>query len=364
LKLKKLNKIKISLPFTLFETGFILGALILFLICIISIIASTFIIEVLAIQNCIRKTERDVVSRASIHKSGIGSSYITTTTDNNKLFSDNLITTIFIEPDRDKNYKNQQIKNNNIINEDLLTKNYRNSNLEEVPSSPTKPDHELEMELNDEYYISERYEISKLSNKVFHKFTYYLVTSVLIGYLYIGVTANGIIVGNTLVKILPQTFNFEFNENYYTYIVLVFYLLAIFNSLNDISKLKAFGMITMVCRVVIILLIFGLCFYSMAEYGVSKIEEIPVFNFSNITIMIGNSLFFFMSHHSIPGMVENFYPQKNLIKLLILGYFCSLVVMILYGAVSLLAFSRVKDCDCSNFPCAIQVNYHIVILFD
>ena len=36
------------------------------LVCIISIIASTFIIEVLAIQNCIRKNEKEIVSRASI----------------------------------------------------------------------------------------------------------------------------------------------------------------------------------------------------------------------------------------------------------------------------------------------------------
>lgn len=60
-------------------------------------------------------------------------------------------------------------------------------------------------------------------------------------------------------------------------------------------------------------------------------------------------------------MVENFYPQKNLIKLLIFGYLCSLFVMILYGAASLIAFSHVTDCDCSNFPCAIQVKINFKI---
>lgn len=354
------------MPFSLFETGFILGTLILVLICIISIIASTFIIEVLAIQNCIRKTERDIVFRASVISRRISSSYDTIKPDdkgfsepfdknpkNTPIFSqlESSQTISFYNKDcENSNNGNVKVGKTNFLKEDMLKQNFGNSELEK----PTNPG--LEEELNDEYYISERYEISKLSNKIFNKFTYFFVTFVLVGYLYIGVTANGIIVGNTLVKILPQTFDFDFDESYYTYIVLVFYFLAILISLNNINKLKAFGMLIMVCRVIIILMIFAMCFYTMAEYGISKIEEIPVFNFSNITIMIGNSLFFFMSHHSIPGMVENFYPQKNLIKLLIFGYFCSLVVMILYGAASLFAFARVTDCDCSNFPCAIQVN--------
>lgn len=352
------------LPFSLFETGFILGTLILVLICIISIIASTLIIEVLAIQNCIRKSERDVVFRASVISRRLSSSY-NTIKPHDKLFSEPFDknpknTPIYSEPDSSKtaflytkdfeseNGINQKNNKNKILNEDLINKDVVKSVLDDIPVG-------LEAELNDEFYISERYEISKLSNKIFNKFTYFLVTFVLVGYLYIGVTANGIIVGNTLVKILPQTFDFDFDESYYTYIVLVFYFFAILISLNNINKLKAFGMLIMVCRVIIILLIFSMCFYTMAEYGPSNFQEIPIFNFSNITIMIGNSLFFFMSHHSIPGMVENFYPQKNLIKLLFLGYFCSVMVMILYGGVSLLAFSKFTDCDCSNYPCAIQV---------
>ena len=59
----------------------------------------------------------------------------------------------------------------------------------------------------------------------------------------------------------------------------------------------------------------------MIKYGTAKISEVKTFDISNITVMIGNSLFVFMSHHSIPGMVEGFSPQKNLMTLLIIGYF-------------------------------------------
>jgi len=63
----------------------------------------------------------------------------------------------------------------------------------------------------------------------------------------------------------------------------------------------------MILRVIVILIIFSLCFTSMAKNGVSKKENIPF-------------------------------------------------VMILYGGSALIAFSQFKNCDCQDeFPCAIQV---------
>jgi hypothetical protein len=75
--------------------------------------------------------------------------------------------------------------------------------------------------------------------------------------------------------------------------------------------------------------------------------------------MIGNSLFVFMSHHSIPGMVENFTPQRRLIKLLIVGYFFSLIFIVLYSYVGLFAFSDPSfSCDKNApFPIAIQSTF-------
>lgn len=213
-----------------------------------------------------------------------------------------------------------------------------------------------ESELNDEYYISERFEISKLANKIFNKFAYFSITFVLMGYLYISLTSNGIIVGNSLLKVIPKSFDIELDDVWYNYFVLGFFFIVLLVSLNNINKLKSFGIFIIGMRVIIILLIFSLNFHTMGKYGIADIKEIPLFNFSNITIMIGNSLFFFMSHHSIPGMVEKFYPQKHLIKYMTVAYFCSFIFMVLYGGVSIFAFAKVRDCDCSKFPCAIQVN--------
>ena len=112
-------------------------------------------------------------------------------------------------------------------------------------------------------------------------------------------------------------------------------------------------------RFVIIFLIMGCCFYSIGKYGAAKFKDIPKFDISNITVMIGNSLFVFMSHHSIPGMVENFTPQRRLIKLLIIGYIFSLIFIVSYSYVGLFAFSKPElSCDKDDpFPIAIQSTF-------
>ena len=148
-------------------------------------------------------------------------------------------------------------------------------------------------------------------------------------------------------------------EYSYYIIVICFFFITITIALNNIKHLKKFSMFIMIMRFVIIFLIMGCCFYSMGKYGVAEFKDIPKFDLSNITVMIGNSLFVFMSHHSIPGMVENFTPQKRLIKLLIIGYIFSLIFIVLYSYIGLFAFSNPNyKCDKnSEFPIAIQSTF-------
>ena len=210
-------------------------------------------------------------------------------------------------------------------------------------------------EEQDSFYIFKRYEISKLACKAFNKPLYFSCVMVIICYLYIGLTSNSVIAGNSLKFVISKTFDVELPQYSYYIIVGIFYLCILLMSMSNINNLKKLSMFIMVCRFLLIFLVMGCCVYSIVNYGTAKYEDLPKADFKNITIMIGNSLFFFMSHHSIPGMVENFKPQKNLIKLLIIGYSFSLGIMLVYGYLSLLAFAQYKNCDMNQFPCAIQV---------
>ena len=213
-------------------------------------------------------------------------------------------------------------------------------------------------EKDDNFYIFRRYEISKLSGKVYGKPVYYFVVAVMVSYLYIGVTSNGIIAGNSLSVIIGKSLGDKLPDYGYHIIVSSFYFISLIIALNNINKLKQLSIFIVACRFIIIFIVIGSCIYSIVKFGAAKISEIPQFETPNITIMIGNSLFFFMSHHSMPGMVENFTPQKNLIKLLVISYISSLIIMLTFGYLALFAFGQYKnqaDCDYNKFPCAIQV---------
>ena len=340
-----------TIPFPMYEVGIILGTIILACTCFVSVIACTFIIEALALKNAILKQENAILDKAiqeeeQEHKdSG----------DNDKEEKDEKE-----EKDKDRpTFLSKQSLASNIDDIQFDKDHKKNLIPDDRESELIIGDvNEDILERSNTLYIYKRFEISKLS-KALPKIGYYFVTLTIICYLYIGVTSNGIIAGNNLKDIIGITFGIEMPDSSYYIIVLCFFCITIIIALNNIKHLKKFSMFIMIMRFVIIFLIMGSCFYSMGKYGVALMKDVPKFDLSNITVMIGNSLFVFMSHHSIPGMVENFTPQKRLVKLLIIGYIFSLIFIVLYAYVGLFAFSNPEfSCDKNHeFPIAIQSTF-------
>jgi amino acid permease len=339
-----------TIPFPMHEVGIILGTIILAITCFISVIACTFIIESLALKNSILKRENTILNRAI---------------EEGKGKSDNEEHEKIEDKDKDRpTFLSKEILVSNIDvdekKEDLINKiNDERISEEKGKIFPIENDlDDILDEKNDTFYIYKRFEISKLS-KALPKPGYFFVVITIIFYLYVGVTSNGIIAGNNLKDIIGKTFDIDMPDYSYQLIVICFFMITIIIALNNIKHLKKFSMFIMVMRFVIIFLIMGCCFYAMGKYGAAKFSNIPKFDISNITVMIGNSLFVFMSHHSIPGMVENFTPQRRLIKLLIIGYIFSLIFIVAYSYVGLFAFVDPSyKCDKDgDFPIAIQSTF-------
>ena len=342
-----------TIPFPMHEVGIILGTIILAITCFISVIACTFIIEALALKNSILKQENIILDKAIAEEKQ----------ENNDSFDKN-------EKDKDKDKDKDRptflSKTSLASNIDEIKQVEKNDIIKEENQEEQEKDRDVIddmlgddlLERSNTFYISKRFEISKLS-KALPKVGYFFVVITIICYLYVGVTSNGIIAGNNLKDIIGRTLGIDMPDYSYYIIVVCFFFITITIALNNIKHLKKFSMFIMVMRFVIIFLIMGCCFYSMGKYGVAEFKDIPKFDLSNITVMIGNSLFVFMSHHSIPGMVENFTPQKRLIKLLIIGYIFSLIFIVLYSYIGLFAFSNPNyKCDKNaEFPIAIQSTF-------
>ena len=321
--------------------------------------ACTFIIEALALKNSLVKRENIILNKA-----------IKANELDKKIIKDDKKENDKENEDKDKDRPTflskesltltlEEKKGNHNENEIIEEEKILEENISEEKKGLLRIENENILdEKNDNFYIAKRFEISKLS-KALSKPGYFFVVITIICYLYVGVTSNGIIAGNNLKDIIGKTFDTELPDYSYYIIVSCFFIITITIALNNIKHLKKFSMFIMVMRFVIIFLIIGCCFYSMVKYGIAKFSDIPKFDISNITVMIGNSLFVFMSHHSIPGMVENFTPQRRLIKLLIVGYFFSLIFIVLYSYVGLFAFSDPSfSCDKNApFPIAIQSTF-------
>lgn len=218
-------------------------------------------------------------------------------------------------------------------------------------------------ESKDNYYISKRFEVANIGYRNM-PFGFYIMLSLDIClYLYIGLTSNTVIASTSLSNIFSIMIygnTTALAKEYYQLIACIFILIVLFLSLGNIASLRKFTIIIMVCRFAVIFLILGCCIYSIINNGASSFSDIPKFRVENITIMLGNSIFFFMIHHSIPGIVDSFKPQRKLMSLLFVGFLISLIVMITYGFISLIAFSKFTNCDNNNFPCAIQVKHLLI----
>ena len=348
-----------TIPFPMHEVGIFLGTIILSITCFISVVACTFIIESLALKNAILKQENSILEKAILENEQEekdlldieekGEEQKEEKKDEEKIIKDKdrptFISKTSLASNIDDIQKNQKDeKKDLLIQDDQLIKG-------------NVPDEDI-IERSNTLYIYKRFEISKLSEAL-PKAGYYFVVLTIIFYLYVGVTSNGIIAGNNLKDIIGRTIGIEMPGYSYYLIVVCFFIITIIIALNNIKHLKKFSMFIMVMRFVIIFLILGSCFYSMGKFGAAKFSNIPKFDISNITVMIGNSLFVFMSHHSIPGMVENFTPQKRLVKLLIIGYIFSLIFIVVYSYVGLFAFADpTYSCDKDHdFPIAIQSTF-------
>ena len=158
-----------TIPFPMHECGIILGTIILGLTCFVSVIACTFIIEALAMKNSIRKKESGILKFAIDSES---------------------------ENEEEKLKENLNPNNNDNNNE----------NNNDISGVTHFKESILDEELNDDFYIKKRYEISKLA-KLLPKPLYFFVVLTMIFYLYVGVTSNSIIAGNNLKDIIGKTFN-------------------------------------------------------------------------------------------------------------------------------------------------------------
>lgn len=93
----------------------------------------------------------------------------------------------------------------------------------------------------------------------------------------------------------------------YYFGMIVFGGISIVFSMGNIENTFYLQVTTTVLRFLSIFLMIGTSFVSMFVYGISSASSIHYFNFGYISVLFGNSVFTFLSHHSVSGIV---YPVR------------------------------------------------------
>ena len=218
-----------------------------------------------------------------------------------------------------------------------------------------------EEHLNDDedpYFVKKRFEITSIALKHSNVFMKVAILLVFVVFLNISQINLFVISGNAVVNTLARSFftsSHEVPSYLYILIVFIFWFVSTLLSLNDLKFLSKFSIGITFIRFIFFFVILGMTLYTIINYGVSSVDEIPMVDHSYLANMIGNSIFSFMIHHSLPGIFEAFPDQKRFIKVLGVSFIIFTTITLGFAIFALITFAKYKVCTLEDFPSAIYV---------
>jgi len=128
--------------------------------------------------------------------------------------------------------------------------------------------------------------------------------------------------------------------------------LALSFSFGDIENAKTLQIFTSIFRVVFVILIYFGMGIDMAKDGLHKAPLLDWAEQSrHLATVFGNTVFVFIYHHSIPGIVYPIRPQSSTTKMFALSHILGASLLFIEGQMAFYAFSSYPN-DCKeSIPC-------------
>lgn len=171
------------------------------------------------------------------------------------------------------------------------------------------------------YYIREKLELGKIADTFCAGWIKACIMVILVIYMYGAMCTKYASGAESFVQAVSFTLYHNPNEwsnlwptfdPYYLGII-IFATLSLMFSFGNIENSKTLQIVTSVCRFVVIVFLYSGSIYYLAADGV---DAAPVFNFSeqitHIANVFGGTVFVFIFHHSISGIVYPIRPQTQI----------------------------------------------------
>lgn len=223
------------------------------------------------------------------------------------------------------------------------------------------------------YYIREKVELGRMVERFCAPWIKIFVMVVLVIYMYGAMClkyASGAASFVTAISYMiyndPDEWKKEFPFDPYYLGILIFGSLSLFFCFGNIENSKYLQLFTGVFRLVVIV-----CLYSASSYYLitDGVHASPVFDWkeqlSHIANVFGGTVFVFIFHHSISGIIFPIRPQKDIrpmffyshiIGTVLLGVEVKLDIFSQFslGILAYLAFSGLSnECNGKKYPCKI-----------
>ena len=145
--------------------------------------------------------------------------------------------------------------------------------------------------------------------------------------------------------------------NAYYYGIAVFATLCIMFSFGDIENSKNLQVFSVIMRFVVIAMMYiGTVFYLVKDGS----ETQPVFNWQtqlkSLATVFGNTVFIFIYHHSVPGIIYPIRPQSKIKQMFLIANIVGALLLFAEAQLAWTAFSGLPNkCDAEPavFPCAV-----------
>ena len=148
-----------------------------------------------------------------------------------------------------------------------------------------------------------------------------------------------------------------FMDPYYIGIA-IFMVLSVMFSLGNIENSKGLQVVSVFLRFFAIGLMIATSIYALIRFGSTRFEDIVWFDASNIDNLFGSTLFIFICHHSISGIISPVRPQRHVKYMFPTSFVLGGACLFIQAVLATFAFgNKSLPTDKNEFPSYIQVSF-------
>lgn len=213
------------------------------------------------------------------------------------------------------------------------------------------------------YYIREKLEIGRLLDTFCARWIKVSMMIILVIYMYGAMCLKYASGAESFVQAVSFTLYNDANawtnkwpgfDPYYLGII-IFGTLSLMFSFGNIENSKTLQIVTSVCRLVVITFMYGGTIYYLAKDGVNTAPLFDIGNqLSHVANAFGGTVFVFIFHHSISGIVYPIRPQTEVKPMFLTSHIVGASLLAIEGMLAWLAFSGIKRNCSEGYPCSIQ----------